>query len=227
MSKKTSHDGLLSFIKFGHFQLLSYFLSSVGMLAYFSLHLTEMVSNSWDVFFRVNLHGYLEILLLLIRTINEVIFGKIGFGDVLHHLSLVVCFMLVLNVASCKPYGWLICHMQALHCPLFFWYLGCRQNSFYESSKEISSICKALFPPLWYFAVGYRCSIMVSSVFISIIAMEYFVFSVVFPVFLLMLYLDSNWTSYFMGSLSPPSKVNPVWFISLGIASGILSAFYL
>lgn len=222
-SHNASKSGLLSSIKFGHFQLLAYFLSSIGMLTYFCIY----VFGSKDVSFRINLHGILEIVLLLIRTINETTFGKIEFGDVLHHSSLVLCFLLVLNVASCKPYGWLICHMQILHCPLFLWYFGCRQNAFYESNKEIVTICKALFPPLWYFAVGYRCSIMVSSVFITIIAKESFVCLVVSAVFLLMLYLDSNWTSYFMGALNPISKVNPVLYVSTGIASGILSAFCL
>lgn len=217
---------------FGDVQLLAYLLSCTGMLVYTCLYFRDAVlfqNDMYGVGFRVFLHGTLELLLLLQRTVNEVIHGKIGVGDVGHHLSMVLTFYLVIYKQNCKPFGWVVCHMQILHYPMFLWYLGCRKNSFFENNYEISSFCKELFSPVWFFAVAYRSTILLSTLLICLVKSEYFVLSIVLPITLLMMYLDSNWTVYFIAENLgwPRNGAIPIAFTTFGVVSGVLSAFIL
>ena len=220
----------MNFTKFGDVQLLAYLFSCLGLLTYSFLFLLDAIySNTGnDESFRVFLHGSLELVLLAQRTVNEIYHEKIGIGDYGHHFSMVLAFYLVIYVSSCKPFGWLVCHMQVLHYPMFLWYLGCRSNSYFESNKFVSSICKSLFPISWFFATGYRSTILLSSLIITIIDSQYFVFAILLPITVLMVHLDTNWTKYFMGTLGWPKWTNiPVVFTAVGILSGLLSAFIL
>ena len=217
---------------FGDVQLLAYFLSCTGMLIYTCLYLRDVFVNPKDIYgvgFRVFFHGTLELILLLQRTVNEIIHGKIGIGDYGHHLSMVLTFFLVIYNENCKPFGWVVCHMQILHYPMFLWYLGCRQNAYLENNYSISSSCKVIFSPVWFFAVAYRSTTMLSTLLICLGKSEYFVFSVVLPITILMIYLDTNWTAYFIADNLgwPKNSAILVAFTIIGVVSGVLSAFIL
>lgn len=216
--------------RFGDCQLLAYFLSCVGMMGYFCSFCYEYRNNgNFDdtihVSNRAYFHGYLEILLLLLRTVNEVWFQKFDLGDVGHHLSMALCFYLVINVTSCIPFCWTVCHMQILHCPLFIWYLGCRQNALFETNRVVSEWCKRAFPLIWLFSVGYRASVMAASAWLALQGARFVALGVIVPVGALLLLLDARWSSYFLSLLGWPSASHSLPLLLLGVVSGLISAF--
>jgi hypothetical protein len=208
---------------FCELQLACYFISCLGMTLYF-FHFISYVES---INLRVKYHGTIEVIILLLRTINEVYYKKIAIGDVGHHLSLLLGFWAVCYVENCKVFGWLVCHMQVLHFPMTIWYTGCRQHAWLEHNPQISNICKSLFPVVWLLSVGYRICIMAVTFVKAASEANHIVCLIVFPVGLLMAYLDKNWTHYFLGLLTPLTGTAFFALVAAGVLGGLLTTLFL
>lgn len=222
MSKDATRD------EFGVIQLFWYVFSSLCMTLY-SVHFacSILFENKFELSERVLYHASFEVFILFGRYVNEIVYKRWGFLDLLHHSVFLYGTYLGFTVDSFKPYSWLLCHMQVLHYPMMLWYLGCKRGSF-SSEKKIIKYCKSIFPFLWLLSVSYRFSIMLCSSFMGFFAKNY-VPSVVMLLFgLIMAYLDVGWTDYFLKTLNIVLSNSTKYFIlTLGVVSGLFVSFCL
>ena len=123
-----------------------------------------------------------------------------------------------------RPYGWLVSHTQILHFPMALWYLACRRNAIFSNTRIIQ-MSRRLFPKLWFSSIGYRFCIMSLSSFQTISGENGLVMVVVASIASLLVYLDFNWTKYFMGELRWPLKstFEILSLYSFGVIAGLVS----
>ena len=208
---------------FGFYQLLHYVCSAVGM-TYYAVHFLMGRPLQERVFY----HGSLEVLLLATRFTNELYFSKWGVGDVFHHIAGFVSFYLVNNVSSCREFGWAMCQMQVLHWPMLLWYLGCRRNC-HATSKVITGPCTAAFPYVWIFSTAYRASIMISIAVACWAGENYVALFFIATFGLVLAYLDTTWSSYFLKELrwfSGASGTQQSLGMYLGVVTSCVMTLY-
>ena len=176
-------------------QLVYYISSCLWMLSYAVcwLFFVLVTYERW-----LYIHLSFEIFLVLIRGLNEITYKTFNFRDVLHHSSFIISVIICCRFPSCTKYLWLSSHMQVLHIPTSFWYLGCRRGSSLVRDKIVKKVIQDLFPPLWLLSVGYRASMttlasissLYSDIFLQRCAVIIFAF--------IFLRLDVLWTKYFL-----------------------------
>ena len=226
------------------YQIYCYILSSICMFLYF-LHfvISSFITNDptsiyLSLEFRIFYHAMIEIIILVLRSINEFYYERWGFGDILHHVAhgLLTYYVLFTDPSLIRRYGWLLCQMQILHFPLVIWYYGCLKKP-YSVNIEINKICTFLFPFFWMFAVGYRFSVMFINVYITYISNVSFYISynshylniiISLASALLVSYLDYGWTKYFIGhhpNHKSLSYTQLFLYFTIGVISGYIVSF--
>ena len=102
----------------------------------------------------------IEILLLIYRTVNEIVHDQFDLSGALHHGAFALALVLLAyNQRWQNQYGDLGILMQSLHFPMTLWYLGARAICVWKSPFA-RSLCIKLFRPAWWVAVGFRASCM-------------------------------------------------------------------
>jgi hypothetical protein len=199
---------------FPRFQLSCYIVSCLSMASYF-LHF----SFGFSLSARVVTHNCCELILLLLRAINEFIHGKLDRNDVLHHSSFLLGSWIVFNFSECARFGFLLSHMQCLHFPMTIWYAGCRRAGGYKESSHqmrIQATCAAIFSPAWIICVAYRSTIMLCTMILSAGTVGPSITAMFLVLFLITTSIDLSWSTYFFSILGRPSTES----ICLAMAAG-------
>jgi hypothetical protein len=144
-------------------------------------------------------------------------------------------FYLVLNNPACIPFDWLVCHMQVLHIPMMFWYLGCRKNSYLETTtlvsaettKAVKQKCDVIFRLAIFPSSGFRFIIMFLSAYKAFATRDYWVAAIAFTINCLMVFLDWNWTIYFLDNIGWPSKLRCLGLFLIGLSLGVFNVMFL
>lgn len=126
---------------------------------------------------------WIEAALLIIRALNEYLTGHFDQSDTFHHSATLLGMYLVCALPGWERWTWLAVHMQILHFPMSFWYLGgrkrcvltaLRDNNFrgkeYKMKKNQAKrragywlwdwIVLRGFRALWLVAASYRCALL-------------------------------------------------------------------
>ncbi len=209
---------------FGTIQLFCYILSVSCQVLYCIHYIWDYSSQQ-----RIYYHLSSEVIILLIRFANEYYYGKLAFGDYMHHYShLFATYLITLNCF--EPFAYLLCHLQILHFPMLLWYYGVRQNC-YTSNKTVQKLCHQLFPLMWLFCMMYRITSGLGGFGIAL--REYVLFHnrftfmehmarmavlLFFPITLLV--LDINWSKYFFPTMKYTLK------LSLATALAVFAGCY-
>ena len=212
---------------FGTVQLVWYILSSLGMVLYF-LH---FMTFHEDIKQRTNLHAFMEVFILVGRSVNEYNHGRYDVGDILHHLALFFTVLFTTYQTHCKPHAWLTCHMNILHFPMALWYLGCKRGCYSsDTTYYTQTLCTNAFPKTWFLAMSYRFTIMYISAIMSYQESKYILSILIFLLALLMTYLDYNWMLYFLDTLRYDIRKRvpvSISYCMVGFMAGILTVYYL
>lgn len=192
--------------RFSRYQLSCYIISCFSMALYF-LHF----SLGLPLPERVLAHKWCEIILILLRGLNEYIHGKFDRNDMLHHSTFLLGSWIVFNVSECEGFGFLLSHMQCLHFPMVIWYAGCRRIIGPEDSRQrtmLQAACAATFSPAWLLCVAYRATIMLSTIITSAGMVSTLITAIFTLLFLSTTGIDLSWSGYFFSILGRPSTAS-------------------
>ena len=203
---------------FVFYQFSIFMLSVCGLIAY-TVHWYLFVDGSDS---RAFAHIYIEIILVILRGLNESYGNKLVSTDIIHHSMFVLGAILCFSYEPFRAYTWLVCHMQCLHIPMALWYYGCRTTAIVplRMHKERATY-RNIFPPMWLLAVSYRVSLMCSTALntftingdtqtAAIIALLGIIFAS----------LDYYWTSMFLKQTGMDWVVTAVVLVCVGVAGG-------
>ena len=198
-------------------QLSCYIASCISMMCY-ACHF----GSGFPTMIRIHVHNACEIVLLVLRGLNEALHGKLDRNDIVHHSVFVVGSWIVFNVPDCASFGFLLSHMQCLHFPMVLWYAGCKRSLAKPRYSSFQQVCVATFPISWVFCVAYRATIMSFSLFSSLRHLPIYVSIIFFALLCMTTSIDHSWTSYFFSQLGRPSKAALALTTFSGAALGAL-----
>jgi hypothetical protein len=200
------------------YQFLIFALSVCGLCGYVFhwLLLAEYVGS------RTSAHVYFEVVLVLLRGLNEGYGGRLAATDVLHHVVFVIGAILCFSYEPFRRYTWLVCHMQCLHVPMSLWYYGCRTAAIVPAgSRKLKSLCRNLFGPVWLLAVSYRVAIMGSTAMNAYIGHSDIEAAVTIGVLgAVFAGLDYYWTGLFFNQIGLNWILTAIFLVVIGVVSG-------
>ena len=169
-------------VEFGHASLFCMSLSIVAMSAY----CCGVIDAQAEL--------VVEIVLLALKTVAEIGFGKWGPDLLLHHLVMLAAFVIV-QLPAFSEFAYAVVAMQTIHVPLFFrhcWVVAerdqfCRQIPAPTARKLLHSA----FWPSWLVVVSFRAPFLLraaADTLPSAAGWLYLGFSA------LVLYMDLLWT---------------------------------
>ena len=210
-------------VDFPRCQLSCYIVSCFSMFLYI-FHFTLGL----PLFERVKIHNRCEIILLVIRGINEYMHKKLDLNDVLHHGAFLLGSCIVFTNSECAQFGFLLSHMQCLHFPMTIWYGCCRRATNAQlgtAQLSFQTGCASLFCPMWILCVAYRATIMLNTLITSAGTVHAAISAVFFALFLITAGIDVSWSGYFFSVLGPPSPASITMAAVAGCALGAAALY--
>ena len=136
-------------LEFSHVSLFCFTLSNVAMAAYCSGAIDAQAEL------------VVEMVLLALKTVAEIYFGKWGPDLLLHHLVMLAAFAVV-QLPDFREFAYACVAMQTIHVPLFFrhcWVvLRRKERSFFKRipAKTARKLLHSAFWPSWLIVVSFR-----------------------------------------------------------------------
>mmetsp|Transcript_3477 Transcript_3477/g.6929 ORF Transcript_3477/g.6929 Transcript_3477/m.6929 type:complete len:241 (+) Transcript_3477:31-753(+) len=151
----------------------------------------------------------LELLLLVVRGLNEIAHSKFSSDDLVHHSSMAIAYVAV--TFRYHLHGWILVHMQGVHFCFGAYYVHKLITAMAKRQKDESAakrmdsartLAYDTFRFLWLFCVGYRVALLTTQAFVQAVGEQPQWGASAIMIFFAPIIgsLDLYWTKYFIST---------------------------